>query len=481
VRQFKKMGSIQAAEPRISGALVFDGYRAFGHLDLPPPYRIQVVTCVWIKNNQLASAKRIYNVRVRIEYFHDCAKEFNIQSAQWVIRATQTSTDWSECIDLDPNESQCVPIFMQPKLLCTLDPLWPQSGLDEFRKPRPLRPGRWLTRITVSADGVEPLVGEIEFTIYQESKDAPLAIGTQPPLGDVRLPLMPTQPIKNTGNLRSLWDWIGGRWGWPALLGTGIAIIKAGEYALGGALLCLSAVAAVSKISHWRPAIGSRWPRQLLGYFLVLSGLAAGVLITLQMKGGDPWSHLSPHGTKAATTAEVPPIQSAAAPVTSPPSPKHTDSRTSPRRQAAAVLNCPNGICTSNGTIINPTVNNFGEIKQVPKFTFTVQDIPPKDGDGADAKRLSVSVFTDRAIPGAVIGLLLSKPAKIDGLVGITYGIPFSSHPMALIDAEGKPVPNGVAVPLDLPAAFLPGQQLIISLLTTKGAEVQKVLNVVPH
>jgi hypothetical protein len=92
-----------------------------------------------------------------------------------------------------------------------------------------------------------------------------------------------------------------------------------------------------------------------------------------------------------------------------------------------------------------------------------------------------VNVLTDRAIPGAVIAVILSKPVKIDGPVGIAYGIPFSSHPMTLTDADGKPMPNGVAVPMDLPAAFLPGQQLIISLLTSKGAEVQKVFNVIPH
>jgi hypothetical protein len=145
------------------------------------------------------------------------------------------------------------------------------------------------------------------------------------------------------------------------------------------------------------------------------------------------------------------------------------------------IISCPKEICRSKGTIVNPIVNNFGEVKPVPQLTFTVHTDPPQDGDGPDTQRMDVNVFTDDAIIGAVIAVLLSKPAKIDGPVGIARGPVFSSHPMTLTDTEGRPLPNGIIVPIDSPAAFLPGEQLIISLLTTRGAEVQKVFNVVPH
>jgi hypothetical protein len=196
-------------------------------------------------------------------------------------------------------------------------------------------------------------------------------------------------------------------------------------------------------------------------------------------------SHLSTQEVKPNTLLHA----NSSSPADSPPPPTiqlpTSQSSSSPSTAKAVaskvVNNCPNGICITGGTVTNPTVNNFGELKPAPKLTFTAHADPSKEGDAPDSQRLSVTVFTDRAIPGAVIAVILSKPAKIDGPVGIAYGIAFSTHPMTLTDPEGRPMSNGIAVPLDLPAAFLPGQQLIISLLTTKGSEVQKVFNVVPH
>jgi hypothetical protein len=192
------MGSIQAAEPRISGALVFDRYTAWrSHVILGAPHGLQAITGIWIKNNLLASAKTIYNVRARIEYFHDGSLEFVIQSVSWWHEpvAKPGPLTWMPRIDLDANESQCVPVFMQPIGVTQLDPPYPQSAIDEVQGTRPLRAGRWRLRITITADAVEPITGEIEFTVYQQHDLDHLSIGCHPPMGDARLPVQTVSPV----------------------------------------------------------------------------------------------------------------------------------------------------------------------------------------------------------------------------------------------------------------------------------------------
>jgi hypothetical protein len=302
---------VSAAHPHAEPALVFDGYRPWrSPVTLQVPYNTLIFTCIWVKNNQLASAKPAYNVRAEIEYFHNGSPEFIIDTAQWWSEPTRSSPlAWRERIDLEPSESQAIPVFMQPTGVASLDPPFPQSALDGFRNTRPLRPGRWLLRLTITADAIEPIEGEIEFTIYQQIGEQYLSIGSQPPMGNVRLPLRPTAPAKSS-LIRSLWAWVGGRWQWAPIFGAGATLVRFGEYAIGVLLLLLAAFAAASKISHWIPDTGSPWPRRTLGYFLVLSGLPVAALITFRMKGNDPWSHLQ-------TPVRFPPTQ-AKSPITQP-------------------------------------------------------------------------------------------------------------------------------------------------------------------
>lgn len=276
-------------------ALVFDGYGAWPNpIALPAPHGNQILTCVWVKNNLLASAKTIYNVRMRIEYFHDGQPEFTINSAQWWHIVSGRAVQSISYIDLEANESQCVPVYMKPIGPTALSPPWPQSASDEHGGTRPLRLGRWKMRLTITADGsINPLVGEIEFTILQNLGEERPSIATTGELGAVRLPLR-TEP-KTTGHIRLIWALISGKWRWASLATAGIAVARAGEYAVGIGLFVLSGLAAVSKIAQWQPARSAKLFR-FFGYLLVLVGFIFASLVALRMKGSDPWSHLQ-HAT----------------------------------------------------------------------------------------------------------------------------------------------------------------------------------------
>lgn len=292
------------ATPKVADALVFDGYAAWrAGLALPGPPGFPAFAYVAVKNNQLSSAKALHNVRARIEYLHDGQPQFTVQTAAWWHdpKTPSSQRSWQAQLDLKPNESQCVPIYTQPDGSFLSNPsTWPQSARDADGLTQRLKPGRWKLLIAISADGAESIHGEVEFTIYEEISGAPLSIGAQPPMGAVRLPVQPEEQAPEPQSpvtpkqrpILAVWSWVGGKWQWVPLFGAGGTLVKFGEYGIGAFLLFLSAFAAVSKISHWRPAQGSPWPHRVFGYCLVSLGLFVAGLITLRMKGNDPWSHL---------------------------------------------------------------------------------------------------------------------------------------------------------------------------------------------
>jgi hypothetical protein len=65
----------------------------------------------------------------------------------------------------------------------------PQSAMDRDESCADLDVGRWLAKVTVSADFCDPIYGEIEFTVFKESGNARFSVGCQPPLGATRLPI----------------------------------------------------------------------------------------------------------------------------------------------------------------------------------------------------------------------------------------------------------------------------------------------------
>ena len=170
-------------------ALAFDG---FGPWKSPyafvDPLGVQKLSVVNVKNNQLASAKEIHNVRARIEYLLSGRPTFVVDKATWWSERTTEEGRLRETrrvssVDLRANESQAFPVFMQGPSM-----RYPQSAVESESHSHDLELGRWTAKITVTADFCDPIYGEIEFTVFQEAmKDTP-SIGTDPPLGIVRLP-----------------------------------------------------------------------------------------------------------------------------------------------------------------------------------------------------------------------------------------------------------------------------------------------------
>ena len=154
---------------------------------------------------------------------------------------------------------KCGPFLRSREAAFLFDPsTWPQSARDEAwarRSASNRADGNFELRSRPMAAVIH---GEVEFTIYEEFNGAPLSIGTQPPMGDVRLPVQlekPAEPVPllvspKRGPVRAFWSWVGGRWQWPTLVSVGIAIVRAAEYAVGLTLLFMGAIAAISKISH---------------------------------------------------------------------------------------------------------------------------------------------------------------------------------------------------------------------------------------
>jgi hypothetical protein len=291
------MGSV-AANISDSTPLVFSGFDAWhSHIALPVPHGTMGLTCVWVKNNQLASAKPIYNVRTKAEYLHNANPEFNLQTACFWYKPFKVPgpITWQERVDLEANESQAIPVFMDPVSATALDPPWPQSAMDEHRATRSLRPGRWTIRITITADGTPPLVGEIEFTVYQQPGQDNLSIGCHAGMGAVRLPLVPDPPPqKGWLHLDAIWRWVGGKWQWAPISAAAATFIKFGEYTIGLFVLALSAFAVVSKISHWKTDDVKRTRLvRGFGYLVVVGAFIFFSILATRIKGSEPWSHLS--------------------------------------------------------------------------------------------------------------------------------------------------------------------------------------------
>jgi hypothetical protein len=93
----------------------------------------------------------------------------------------------------------------------------------------------------------------------------------------------------------TLWHW-SARWEWYAALFAGAAIvISFGEYVPGLGLLSLSSLALFSKLMHWHGI--EQFPRwsiiaKIVGGIGITTGVILLVLIMLDIKGNNPWSHL---------------------------------------------------------------------------------------------------------------------------------------------------------------------------------------------
>ena len=142
----------------------------------------QHVTAVYVENYQLDSGREVCNARVSIQYLRNSQPEFTVREAQWFLLKPPPFTS---TVDLAAKESQPFSVFMVGE-----GTDFPQSAMDQDGTTKQLGLGRWLTRITVSADFQSAIYGEIEFTVYREQDDPKYRVGCHPPMGVARLPVV---------------------------------------------------------------------------------------------------------------------------------------------------------------------------------------------------------------------------------------------------------------------------------------------------
>jgi hypothetical protein len=178
----------QVQTPQRPAPLVFDGFRAWKSLwTFPVPLGTQSLSVVWVKNNQLSSGLPIHNVKAGIDYLYNGQPMFSVDKALWWeehFGGNNSGVRQSVSVDLEANESQCFPVFMQGDALVD-----PQSAMNAEHSTKDLKLGRWTTRITVTADYQQPIKGEIEFTVYKEPGEQRHKVGCHHPLGITRLPI----------------------------------------------------------------------------------------------------------------------------------------------------------------------------------------------------------------------------------------------------------------------------------------------------
>ena len=136
----------------------------------------------------------------------------------------------------------------------------------------------------------------------------------------------------------------------------------------------------------------------------------------------------------------------------------------------------PNGINIGPGAIVpNPQVNNFGP--PVPHLRFTEEVTVPFPTDGNGEKIVRVHIFTDRSIPGAVIGLTFSDTVELQSRPELTNANATQFN-FGQVSRSGIPVANSLAVVINIPSAFMPVQELIVPIKSKADVHVLEVFPV---
>jgi hypothetical protein len=95
-------------------SLVFDGCRPWkSTYAFPVPLGVQNLTVIYVRNNQLASADAVYNVRARIDYLRNNRPAFSIDAAVWWEEHREHGLRKLTRVDLEANECQCFAVFME--------------------------------------------------------------------------------------------------------------------------------------------------------------------------------------------------------------------------------------------------------------------------------------------------------------------------------------------------------------------------------
>jgi len=161
--------------------------------------------------------------------------------------------------------------------------------------------------------------------------------------------------------------------------------------------------------------------------------------------------------------------------VPEPPTPSTTAATPTTVTPAASTYNAPGGIIVPNnqGLVTNPTVNNFGPPPAHLSHTEEIISALPTSGEGL--KIMKVHITTDRSVPGAIIGLVFSGPIEpISGREDPPQlqGSGSSQMSWGTLQGNNGAIPNSLAVAVNIPAAFLPGEELIVTVKSKTDVQV---------
>jgi hypothetical protein len=162
-------------------------------------------------------------------------------------------------------------------------------------------------------------------------------------------------------------------------------------------------------------------------------------------------------------------------------SPKMADSVSAQNSIPAPTINAPGGIPITGGTVSNPTVINNGP--PLARLSFTEETVAALLEKGEGEKAIKVHITTDRSIPGAVIGIIFSGPVEMSkgggpddpSLKGAAISQMNWGGPLL---RNNIPVPNSIGISINAPAAFMPGQELIVPVKSKMDVHVLEVLPV---
>jgi hypothetical protein len=143
---------------------------------------------------------------------------------------------------------------------------------------------------------------------------------------------------------------------------------------------------------------------------------------------------------------------------------------------APPTQSCPNGICIAGDNTGSAVVNNLAP--PAAKLTFT-EDLDTSLSQTGE-KILRVHIHTDRSIPGAVVAIVCSEPveyvkAVLHGAGHTNLGWGRAQGNFQMRDGSILPPENGLIIIVNIPAAFLPGQEIEATIKSKADARVLSV------
>ena len=201
----------------------------------------------------------------------------------------------------------------------------------------------------------------------------------------------------------------------------------------------------------------------------------------------DYWKDVAEHPkTTIAQASLSPPPTPSPTPVSSKHSNAIVSSKLSPSPTPSPTpsisIQANGSIPITGGNVLNPTViNNTPPPAHLNFREEVITAMPNADGE----KLMKVHISTERAIPGAVIAVLFSDPFELGTNEGVEdrslkqptlAGALVTELEWTALKRNGIPVPNSIGVIINMPAAFMPGQDLIVPVRSKADIHVLETM-----